>query len=117
MGEELSNAFVPLVQDSLKRSLPIIEAEFRLSVKRHRSEIEALGDCWNDEVVSQRLVPLARREIVPIVRKHGQPTAEEIGREALGPRVDLVFRLACRLRWIASCSTKRSGARRVGPLS
>ncbi len=80
-GEELSNAFVPLVQDSLKRSLPIIETELRLSVQRHRSEIEALGDRWNDEVVSQRLVPLARREIVPIVRKHGEPTAEEIGRE------------------------------------
>jgi hypothetical protein len=80
-GQELSNAFVPLVQDSLKRSLPIIENEFRLSVKRHRTEIEALGDRWNDEVVSQRLVPLARREIVPIVRKHGEPTAEEIGRE------------------------------------
>ncbi len=80
-GEELSNAFVPLVQDSLKRSLPIIEAELRHSVQRHRSEIEALGDRWNDEVVSQRLVPLARREIVPIVRKHGQPTAEDIGRE------------------------------------
>jgi len=80
-GQELSNAFVPLVQDSLKRSLPIIETEFRLSVKRHRSEIEALGDRWNDEVVSERLIPLARREIVPIVRKHGEPTAEEIGRE------------------------------------
>lgn len=80
-GTELSNAFVPLVQDSLKRSLPIIESELRLSVQRHRGEIEALGDRWNDEVVSQRLVPLARREIVPIVRKHGQPTAEDIGRE------------------------------------
>ena len=80
-GEELSKAFVPLVQDSLKRSLPIIEAELRLSVQRHRSEIETLGDRWNDEVVSQRLIPLARREIVPIVRKHGQPTAEDIGRD------------------------------------
>lgn len=80
-GEELSKAFVPLVQDSLKQALPIIETELRLSVQRHRSEIEALGDRWNDEVVNQRLVPLARREIVPIVRKHGEPTAEEIGRE------------------------------------
>ena len=80
-GQELSKAFVPLVQDSLKRALPIIESEFRLSVKRHRGEIEALGDRWNDEVVSERLIPLARREIVPIVREHGEPTAEEIGRE------------------------------------
>lgn len=80
-GEELSAAFVPLVQASLKRSLPIIEEEFRVSVKRHRAEIEALGDRWNDEVVSRRLVPLARREIVPIVRTHGEPTAQDIGRE------------------------------------
>ena len=80
-GEELSAAFIPLVQATLKRSLPIIEEEFRVSVKRHRAEIEALGDRWNDEVVSQRLVPLARREIVPIVRTHGEPTAQAIGRE------------------------------------
>ena len=80
-SNELSAAFVPLVQESMKQSLPLIESEFRRSVQRHRGEIEALGNRWNDEVVSQRLVPLARREIVPIVRKHGQPTAEDIGRE------------------------------------
>ena len=80
-GDELSAAFVPLVEASLKRSLPIIEEELRVSVKRHRAEIEALGDRWNDEVVSRRLIPLARREIVPIVRTHGEPTAQAIGRE------------------------------------
>lgn len=80
-GEELSAAFVPLVQTSLQRSMPIIEEEFRLSVERHRPEIEDLGKRWNDEVVTERLIPLARREIVPILREHGEPTAEEIGKE------------------------------------
>ena len=80
-GEELTRAFVPLVRDSLKQSIPIVEAEFRNSVKRHRSEIDALADKWNREVVDERLIPLARREIMPIVRKHGEPVAEEIGRE------------------------------------
>lgn len=80
-GEELSAAFVPLVQTSLQRSMPVIEEEFLLSVERHRPEIEDLGKRWNDEVVTERLIPLARREIVPILREHGEPTAEEIGKE------------------------------------
>lgn len=80
-GDELSEAFVPLVQASLRRSIPVIEEEFRVAIDRHRGEIDQLGQRWNDEVVDQRLIPLARREIMPIVRTHGEPTAERIGRE------------------------------------
>ncbi len=80
-GDELAAAFVPLVQASLRRSLPVIEEEFRVAVERHRDEFNQLGQQWNDEVVEQRLIPLARREILPIVREHGEPTAEQIGRE------------------------------------
>ena len=80
-GDELSAAFVPLVQASLRRSLPVIEEEFRLAVARHRAEIDQMALRWNDEVVEERLIPLARREILPIVREHGEPMAERIGRE------------------------------------
>ena len=79
--EELSAAFVPLVQETLRRSLPVIEAEFHNSIVSHRSEIDALAGRWNAEVVDQKLLPLARQEIIPILRRHGQPPAEEIGRE------------------------------------
>ncbi|TWU39277.1 hypothetical protein [Novipirellula artificiosorum] len=80
-GQEFSNAFVPLVQQSIEESLPVIEEEFRKSIARHHAEVEHLADRWNDEVVSDRLIPLARQEILPIVRQHGQPTAEAIGRD------------------------------------
>ncbi|TWT92362.1 hypothetical protein [Stieleria varia] len=80
-GDDLSKAFVPLIQQSLKRSMPVIEEELRLSVARHRGELDALADRWNDEIISKRLIPLARREILPIVREHGEPPAEAIGRE------------------------------------
>ncbi|MGB7348192.1 MAG: hypothetical protein WBD20_28465 [Pirellulaceae bacterium] len=80
-GDDLSAAFVPLVQQSIKRSMPVIEEEFRRAVDNHRAEIDELADKWNDEIVSKRLIPLAKREIMPIVRQHGQPPAEEIGRE------------------------------------
>ena len=80
-GEELTAAFVPLVQESLRRAVPVIEEEFRLAVARHRPELDELAQQWNDDVVEKRLIPLARREILPIVRHHGEPTAERIGRE------------------------------------
>lgn len=80
-GEQLSAAYMPLVQLSFQRSLPIIEEEFRRSVARHRDEVDALLSRWNDQVMQERLIPLARREILPIVRQHGEPEAEKIGRE------------------------------------
>ena len=80
-GQQLAQAFVPLVQRSLYESLPIIEDEFRRSVHRHREEIDRMGRRWNSEIVAQRLVPLARKEVFPIVKRHGQPVAEEIGQE------------------------------------
>ncbi|WP_145386807.1 hypothetical protein [Stieleria neptunia] len=80
-GEDLSQAFIPLVEDSLRQSLPVIEDEFRLAVARHRGELDEAAQRWHDQLVQERLIPMARREILPIVKKHGQPPAEEIGRE------------------------------------
>ena len=79
--EELSAAFVPLVQETLRRSIPVIEEEFRSSIASHRGEIDALAGRWNREVVDQKLLPLARQEVIPILRRHGQAPAEKIGRE------------------------------------
>lgn len=80
-GDELVAAFAPLVQQSLERSLPVVEEEFRIALDRHRDEIDRLVGRWNDDVIRDRLIPLARREILPTVRKHGEPQVEEIGRE------------------------------------
>ena len=40
-GDELADAFVPLVQASLSQSLPVIEQEFRSAVERHRDDIDS----------------------------------------------------------------------------
>lgn len=80
-GQRLSQRFVPIVEQSLRDSLPVIEAGFRASVERHRDEVEALGARWNEQVLKQRLLPLAKSEIVPIVRRHGEPLANTIGQE------------------------------------
>ena len=80
-GDELTEAFIPLVEQTLEQSLPVIESGIRQSAERHRSEIDQLTERWNQEVVDERLIPLARREILPILREHGEPTATMIGRE------------------------------------
>lgn len=80
-GDNLSATFVPLVRETLQQSMPVIEDEFRAAVARHRGEIDSTVERWNDLVLKERLIPLAKREILPIVRKHGERPAEAIGKE------------------------------------
>jgi hypothetical protein len=80
-GDELSAAFVPLVQQTIRHSMPVIEEEFKKSINAHRDAFDALAARWNEEIIDAKILPLARQEIIPILRQHGQPPAEEIGRE------------------------------------
>ena len=80
-GEAITAAVTPLVTEAVRRSLPVIEAELAKSIDRHRGEIDALTQRYQKEIVAERLMPLVREEVLPIIRKHGQPPAEEIGRE------------------------------------
>lgn len=80
-GAELAAALQPLVERSLRESIPIIEQELRLSLQRHRPELEQLTHRLDRELVDERIVPLVQAQILPIVREHAQPAAESIGRE------------------------------------
>jgi len=80
-GEELAGQLAPLVEESLRESLPVIEAGFRESLARHRGELDDAAERFHRELVQQRLIPMAKQEILPIVKEHGQPPAEAIGRE------------------------------------
>ena len=80
-GDQVIAALWPLVEQTFRESLPIIETEFRNSIGRHREEIDELSKRLHRELVAERLVPLAKREILPIVRRHAEPPMEEIGRE------------------------------------
>lgn len=80
-GERLTETLRPLVEQTFRDSLPIVEQGFRESVARHRDEIDRLGGRLRQELVADRLVPLVKREVLPIVREHAQPPVEEIGRE------------------------------------
>ena len=80
-GAEMAESILPLLKESLQRSMPVVESAMRDSVARHRNEINDLAVRWNEEIVREQLVPLAREEILPIVRRHAQPVVEDVGRQ------------------------------------
>lgn len=80
-GQQLAQRLVPIFERSMRDSLPAIETGFRDSVASHRGELDRLARRWNVELVEERLLPMAKNEIVPIVRRNGEPVAQVIGRE------------------------------------
>jgi len=80
-GRQLAQRLVPFFERSMRDSLPAIEAGFRDSMASHRSELDRLAGRWNMELVEERLLPMAKNEIVPIVRRNGEPVAQVIGRK------------------------------------
>lgn len=80
-AEDIAAAVRPIVTRSLAQSVPVVERALKRSIATHRDELEALGERYRDAILTERLLPLVREEVMPSVRKHGQPVAEEIGRE------------------------------------
>lgn len=81
---EVTDAVLPLVMQSLQASVPLIEQGIVDSVSAHREEIDGLMSKYRSEIIQDRIVPLVRQEVIPIVRRHGQEPAEAIGREIWG---------------------------------
>ncbi len=80
-GEELTNAFKPIIEKTLRDSVPIVQRGITQAIEDHQSELRAIGKRYESEIVNERLVPLVREEVLPIVRTHGEPVASAIGRE------------------------------------
>ena len=80
-GRDVSRAMVPLVRQTVRESLPVIEQEFQAALERHRPEVDRLANRFRREIVNDRLIPLARKEIVPIVRRHAEQPVNQIGRQ------------------------------------
>lgn len=80
-GDEVTAAFRPVIEQSLKESAPVLEDALKASIERHEEEFKAIGKRWENDILKQRIVPLLRAEVLPTIREHGEPVAQEIGRE------------------------------------
>ena len=80
-GQEFVDDLIPLIQQTLNQAVPQIEKGFRESIARNEREIDEILNRWNTQYFEPELIPLAKEELLPIVRLHAQPVAESIGRE------------------------------------
>lgn len=80
-AEAVTQEILPLVAESIQTSVPLIESALSDAIERHRAEIDALITRYRAKILSDRIAPLIREDVMPIVRKHGAEPAETIGRE------------------------------------
>ncbi len=80
-SSQITAALKPIIAKSLRESLPTIERGLKQSMHRHRDEIRLLGERYKQTVLKERLVPLVRDEVMPIVKENAEPLATQIGRE------------------------------------
>lgn len=80
-GEAIAQAMRPIVTRSMQESLPVVEQAFRQSISKHRVELEAVGERYRKTVLDERLVPLMKDEVLPVVKLHAEPLAQQIGKE------------------------------------
>ncbi len=86
--DEIVEKLTPLIEQSVQRSVSIVEAELPKSIERHRADFAKLGDRYKSEIVREQMIPLAQERILPIIQEEVRPLAGDIGRE-LWNRVSL----------------------------
>jgi hypothetical protein len=79
--DEILHELRPVVEGSLRDAFQVVEQDLPRALERRRPRLEALGARYHRDIVEQELVPLVKEEIWPIVRRHGEPAANEVGRE------------------------------------
>ena len=78
---EIVQALKPVIIGGLVDATQVVEEDLAAAVSRRREQLERLASRYQDHVVDQELVPLIREQIWPIVQKHAEPLANEIGEE------------------------------------
>lgn len=79
--EEILAELMPIIEASLSEGFAVVEEDLAAAIVARRGEFESLGSRYQRDIVERELVPLVKTEIWPIVRKHAQPEAEQIGRD------------------------------------
>ena len=99
-------AMLPVVTRAIRDAVPTVQSELRKSIRRHGDEVDQMGVRLQRDVIDARLIPLAKTEVLPIVRRHATPPASSIGRE-LWDRVS-VWRFGWRAAYDKSPLPKRN---------
>ncbi len=78
---EIVETLRPVLVGGLIDATQIVEEDLATALPRRRAQLERLGSRYQANLVDQELVPLIRSQIWPIVKKHVEPLAAEIGEQ------------------------------------
>jgi hypothetical protein len=79
--EEIVLAFRPVLEASLAEAMQILDNDIRTDLAAREEQWSRLGAKYQQEIVEAHLVPLVKREVWPMVLKHVEPVASDVGRE------------------------------------
>jgi hypothetical protein len=86
--QEILEALQPVINQSVRDALAVLEKDLPRAVEHHRPQLEALAGKYHEQVLNKELVPLVKTEVWPIVRKDGEPAVRQVSAE-LWERVSL----------------------------
>lgn len=78
---EIVGLMAPIVEKSVRDAAQVVREEFQVSVDARREQIELLGERYQDQVIEQKLIPLVKEEVWPVIQAEAQPLATQIGQE------------------------------------
>lgn len=79
--QELLQAIRPVVEHGVRDAFAVLKDDLPRAVADHRPQIEALAARYESEILKDKLVPLVKQEVWPIVRRDSEPLARQIGVE------------------------------------
>lgn len=80
-GKEVIAEFRPIVEQGLREASVVVAEELKASYEKRRHRIAKIASRYETELVKEKIVPLIKDEIWPIVRAQTEPKLNEVGQE------------------------------------
>lgn len=92
IAEEISAAFEenhreivemlqPIVEEGFQEAIAVVEVDLEAALLRRSGRLESIGAKYQTDLIEREIVPLVKTEVFPIVRRYGEPIANDVGRE------------------------------------
>jgi hypothetical protein len=79
--QEITQALQPVVNQSVRAALAVMEQELPAALERHRPQLQVIAGRDREEILKKELIPLVRAEVWPIVRRDSEPLVRQVSGE------------------------------------
>lgn len=78
---DIIEEFTPILLDTLKEVSMVLQEDLKQAFQEKKDQLTKIGARYQEGFVEQKLIPLIKREIWPIVERRAQPVLDEVGSE------------------------------------